>query len=135
MKNVSKFLLFLLYTTIIFFLPNNQWIFIPVVINGIGMVLTRKTIGKTIYRTIKIFPFILFTFVINGILDNWVNALWIGVKLILVCNITVVYANTTSVMRSCRNDPIIVHTFETIKHSTRRDKNNGMYVFIDDSNF
>lgn len=99
------------------------------------MVLTRKTIGKTICRTIKIFPFILFTFVINGILDNWVNALWIGVKLILVCNITVVYANTTSIMRSCRNDPIIMHTFETIKHSTRRDKNNGMYVFIDDSNF
>ena len=39
----------------------------------------------------------LFTFLINCWLDTINNAIWIGIKLIIVCNITVIYSKTTSI--------------------------------------
>ena len=42
-------------------------------------------------------PFIIFTFIINCLLDDIMNAIWIGIKLLIVCNMTMIYSNTTTV--------------------------------------
>lgn len=112
MKNLIKFLLFILYCTCIFFFPNNKLIFIFIIINFIVNFISRVSIKKIILSNLKVFPFILFTFFINCVLDEFVNAMWIGIKLIIVCNMTIIYSNTTTTVRNSRNSKIIVHTIK-----------------------
>lgn len=114
MKNVIKFLIFIAYSTCIFFLPNNKLILVFLIINLFAMILTKIHIKDIIRSTIKVLPFILFTFIINCLLDNFMNALWIGIKLIIVCNITITYSNTTSVTRNSRNSTIIMCSIKNI---------------------
>lgn len=110
MKNLIKFLIFITYSTCIFFMPNNKIIIAFIIINAISMIITKKHVKNIIINTFKILPFILFTFIINCIMDEFVNATWIGIKLIVVCNITFVYSSTTSAVRNSRNNKNIMHT-------------------------
>lgn len=116
MKNAVKFLIFILYTTSIFFIPNNKIIFILAIINMVIIFISKVNIGKIYTSTLRIFPFILFTFVINCILDNFYNAIWIGLKLLIVCNITIIYSNTTTIIRNSRNNKTIMQTIKDFKY-------------------
>lgn len=98
MNNLIKFLFFVIYATIVFFFPNNEIIVVFVLINLFVMIVNFRNFNNILYRTFRIFPFIFFTFIFNCLLDNFVNACLIGAKLLIVCNITVSYANTTSVL-------------------------------------
>ena len=102
MKNVFKFLIFIIYATTIFFLPNHIFILLCFVLNLFMIMLARLSLKKAIINTLKMFPFILFTFIINIFLDNFINALWVGIKLIIVCNATFIYSQTTTVARTCK---------------------------------
>lgn len=82
-------------------MPNNKYILIAIIINLLLMIFSKTNIKKLLNSTTSFLPFIIFTFFINCILDDFTNAFWIAVKLIIVCNITVIYSNTTSVMRNC----------------------------------
>lgn len=97
MKDLMKFSIFIIYSTIIFFLPNNEIILFSILINVISMISLRKKIRRIAAGTLKILPFIIFTFIINCILDNVISASWMGVKLLIVCNMTMVYSVTTTV--------------------------------------
>ena len=57
----------------------------------------KLSFKKAIFNTLKILPFVLFTFIINLFLDSFIFALWIGIKLIIVCNTTFIYSQTTTV--------------------------------------
>lgn len=114
MKNIIKFLIFIIYTASIFFLPNNKLILIFSIINLLLMLIIRKKFKTIIISTFKIFPFIIFTFAINCLLDNIINAMWIGIKLIIVCNITIIYSNTTNVTRNSRNNTTNMYTIKNI---------------------
>lgn len=108
MKNVINFWLFIIYSTCVFFIPNDKIILIFFIINLLLMLFSRTNIKKIIDSTIKFLPFIIFTFIINCLLDEIINAFWIAIKLIIVCNITMIYSNTTSIMRNCRDNKIIM---------------------------
>lgn len=97
MKNVIIFILFLLYATIIFLIPNNIFLLFPLLINIVLWIITKSNMRKTIQNLMRIFPFVLLTFFINCWLDTYINALWMAVKLLLVCNITFIYSQTTTV--------------------------------------
>ena len=97
MNNAIKFLIFIIYTTTIFFLPNNLLIFILFILNFAIILIKKIKLKKIIRKSMAILPFVIFTFVINCILDEALNAIWIGIKLLLVCNITIIYSETTSV--------------------------------------
>ncbi len=97
MKNLIKFLLFIFYSTSIFFFPNNKFILIFVIINIIFLIINNKHFKKIIKNILNIIPFIIFTFIINCLLDTYINAIWISIKLILVTIITVIYASTIRV--------------------------------------
>lgn len=101
MKNMIQFLLFLAYATTIFFLPNHYIILFAFLINFIIMLFTKCTIKSAIRNIYKFLPFILLTFVINCFLGYYIEAIWIGIKLLVVCNITYVYSKTTTVTRNC----------------------------------
>ena len=104
MKNVIKFFGFIIYSTSIFFLPNNRFILLLFIFNILVCFWFKIKINKVVSKSFQVLPFIAFTFVINFILDNFYVALWVGIKLLMVCNITIIYSETTSVARHIRNN-------------------------------
>lgn len=110
MKNVINFLVFLTYTTFVFFMTNNKYILFLILINISVMILFNVNIKKVIKYTFNILPFIIFTFLINCILDNIENAILISIKLLVVCNITIIYSNTVDIVRNSRNYKINMYT-------------------------
>ena len=118
MKNVIRFLLFIIYSTIIFFLPHNKFILLFIMFNLFVMFINKIRLQKVIIKNIKVLPFIIFTFIINIILDNFSNALWIGIKLFIVCNITIIYSETTSISSIAETiklicSPLIIFRIDT----------------------
>ena len=110
MKNIIKFLLFIIYATSIFFLPNNNYILLFILFNLLVMFIYKLSPKKIIVKCLKVLPFIIFTFLLNIVLDNFYNALWIGIKLFTVCHITIIYSETTSAMRYSRNNKNAVYS-------------------------
>lgn len=104
MRNVMRFICFIIYSTIIFFIPNNRLILIFFVLNLCVVFIKKMSIKKIFDKSIKILPFVIFTFIINILLDNYYNALWIGIKLFMVCSITSIYSETTNITRFSRNN-------------------------------
>lgn len=104
MKNVIRFIGFIIYSTTIFFLPNNRIILLFLILNLCILLVKKLSIKKVFNKSIKILPFIIFTFIINILLDDFYNALWIGIKLFIVCNITIIYSETTNITRFSRNN-------------------------------
>ena len=101
MNKVFKFLLFLLYATVIFFLPNNYIILYAFAINLIASFITKIKVKDVLNNILHFMPFILLTVIINYLLGYHIEAIWIGIKLILVCNITFIYSKTTTIARFC----------------------------------
>lgn len=101
MKDLICFLAFLVYSSAVFFFPNNEWICVFIFINLVFMIIMRKFYKRILTRTFNLLPFIIFTFVFNCFLDTFFNAICVGIKLVIVCNITMIYSCTTTVMR-CR---------------------------------
>lgn len=99
MKNAIEFLLFIIYSTCIFFFPNNYYVLVFLAVNIFLMIIVKTRIKVVANKMIKIFPFILFTFLVNCLLDDIQNAIWIGIKLCIVCNSTIIYATNTTITK------------------------------------
>lgn len=97
MKNIVLFLSFILYASIIFFITNSLFLWLILAINILAMIIFTVKPLKALQNLLKIMPFILFTVIINCILDSYSYAFLVGIKLILVCNITYTYSKTTTV--------------------------------------
>ncbi len=95
-----KFIFFLIYTTTVFFLPGHYWILILVPINLLVMLVAHffamASIRKIFFGILKFLPFVLLTFLFNFWLDSLESAIWISYKLVIVCQMTMIYASTTS---------------------------------------
>lgn len=116
MRNVFIFLLFLIYATAIFFLPNNSIILVFFILNLLIMFLVKTSFIKAIKNLFKLFPFILFTFLFNYLFDSFQNAFWIGIKLLLVCNITFIYSTTITITRFCKNNTITLFSLKDFEN-------------------
>ena len=73
---------------------------------------------KAIINLTKYLPFILFTFIFNLILDNYINAIWMAVKLLLVCNTTYIYSRTITVSQLAKTIRTICKPLEIFKINT-----------------
>lgn len=122
MKETLKFMIFIIYCTAIFFFPNNVVILAFALINMIAMLFMRKHIKNIIYGTLKILPFIIFTFIINCFLDELINAIWIGIKLLIVCNITMTYSKTTTVTETAETIKNLCAPLKLLKINTEEIK-------------
>ena len=96
MKKAIIFIGFLIYATTIFLIPNNLFLLTPVATNVILIIATKTSIKKTVKNLLKFLPFVLFTFIINCLLDTYINASCMSMKILLLCNITFIYSQTTS---------------------------------------
>lgn len=96
MKNLIKFILFLIYTVGIFFINNYIVLGLITIFNIIFMLALKINLKNAINNIIKLLPFILFTVAINMIFANLEFSILIGVRLILVCNLSYVFSRTIS---------------------------------------
>ena len=92
LKNIIKFILFLIYVVGIFFINNYIILGIIAIFNLILMIISKINVKKSIINLIKLLPFILFTAVINLIFANLDFAILITVRLILVCNMSYIFS-------------------------------------------
>ena len=118
MKNAIKFLLFVTYATSLFFLPNNKYIIIFAIFNLFIMLINKLQAKKVMTKSMQVLPFIAFTFIINYMLDNFYNALWIGLKLFIVCNITIIYSETTNALCIADTIKVICSPLKVFKVNT-----------------
>lgn len=65
---------------------------IAIIINIILMIALRVSFKKTVFTILKLMPFILFTSGINMLISGISFGLLIGIRLILVCNITYIFS-------------------------------------------
>ena len=96
MKNVIKILLFLAYTVSIFLVKHDMF---AVIVLGINLLITlalKISIKEEIGNLLGVILFVIFTAAINIIVVDVKTGIRIGVKLILVCNITYIFSRITS---------------------------------------
>ncbi len=122
MIDLFKLLLFITYSTIIFFLPNNKFILIFVFLTILLNILNIKNISKVIKNIFIVIPFILFTFLINLLLDSCIYAIWISVKLLIVCNATFIYSSNTTTLKIANTIELLFHPLKLFKIDTSQIK-------------
>ena len=92
MIDVICFLAFLVYTIVVFFIKNYYIIFCVAIFNIILMITLKVKIRNALINILKLLPFIIFTSGINMIISGINYGALIGVRLILVCNMTYIFA-------------------------------------------
>ena len=98
-----KLVLFLIFATALFFLPNGLVALggILALAIGLGLTLIRRREDakkRRFWRSIgRSLPFVIFVIICNGLLSSWSDALWIGAKLSAVCALSIAYASTSAV--------------------------------------
>lgn len=97
MINILMFLFFIVYSTSVFFIKNEICIFVFIFINILIMLLKKISFIDVLKNIKKLIPFILFTFVINCILEEIYYSFIISIKLIIVCNATFIYSRNITV--------------------------------------
>ena len=96
MKNVLKIIAFIIYTVLLF-LIKDIWLIFGAILFQIALTLIcHISINQSIKTLIKLMPFILFTILINLCVMETIEAILIGIKLIIVCNMTYIYGSTTT---------------------------------------
>lgn len=119
MKNVITFILFIIYTTLIFFTPNNYtYIAIATLINITAMIIIKVNVKNALKNLLHLLPFIALTGIINSILENYIYAIYISIKLILVCNITYTYSRTTTAFSAAKTIKTLCKPLEIFKINT-----------------
>ena len=98
MKKLGLFILFLAYTIGIFFINNYIILGCIFAFNLLLILILKIDFLSVIKNTLKLLPFIIFTSVINLLFTDLQFSLLIGVRLILVCNISYIYSKTITCM-------------------------------------
>ena len=102
MKNLIKFILFLMYTIGVFFVEDYISFGLIALFNIFLMIIAKINLKKAFKNTIKILPFILFTIAINLIFADLKFSILIGIRLILIRNLTYIFSKTISYMEFAR---------------------------------
>lgn len=92
MLYIIQFILFIAYTISVFFIKSYFILGIVCTINIILMLLLKENFKRAIFSIFKLMPFIAFTAGINMIISGISYGLLIGIRLILVCNMTYIFA-------------------------------------------
>ena len=98
MKNLIKFILFLIYSVGVFFIEDYIILALIILFNIILMIIAKISLKNAFNNTIKLMPFILFTIAINTIFVDLRFSILIGIRLILIRNLTYIFSKKISYM-------------------------------------
>lgn len=96
--NIIKFIFFLVYVILIFFVKSNIALIGALAIDIILIIAYKINLKSLIDNLIKISIFVLITAIINAFVVNINYAILIGIKLILVCIMTYIFSKMLSYM-------------------------------------
>lgn len=119
MKDVIKFILFILYTVLIFFISDYRIIGAIFILNLILMLIGKINLKSAMRSIIKLLPFIIFVVLINLILMSKEQAILIGIRLILVCNFTYTFTRNFTPQQLSNSIEKILTPLKIFKINTR----------------
>lgn len=119
MKDLIKFILFILYTVLIFFVSDYRILGVIFIINLALMLIGRINLKNAIRNIIKLLPFIVFVVLINLILMSKEEAILIGIRLILVCNFTYIFTRNFTPQQLSNSIEKILTPLKIFKVNTR----------------
>lgn len=96
--DIIKFIFFLVYVILIFFMKNNIALIGALTIDIILIAIYKIDLKKLLNNLIKISIFVLITAIINAFIVDINYAVLIGIKLILVCIMTYIFSQMLSYM-------------------------------------
>lgn len=96
MKNVIKLVFFLVYTLAIFLVKHDMFAVIVLAINLLLTFILKIRIKEEIGNLLGIIIFVALTTIINAVVVDARTGIRIGIKLILVCNITYIFSRMLS---------------------------------------
>lgn len=120
MKNVMKFIVFLIYTIGIFFLQNPLVMLWGIGINLICMLVQQISIKKAWGNLWAFMGFILFTGVINIWVVDISYGATIAIKLMIVCNMTYLFANSMTQLEFAETIAKMMSPLKIVKVDTER---------------
>lgn len=119
MKNIFKFITFVICTVIIFFI--NDFIVLGFIftVNVIVSVFLKINF-KNMVHSIKIFlPFILFTVLINVLISNLYDGILVGVRIFICYYFTYIFASTITILEIAKTIEILCFPLKLLKVNTR----------------
>ena len=126
-KNVIKFILFIIYTICIFFIKNSKLLLIVFIFN-IFLALVYKIKPLKIIKSLKVLlPFVTLVAIVNLLLEGLDYALIISIKIVLCYNVTYIFSKTMSVMEIAN---VIQTLFYPLKLFKIDNKEIGVIVSI-----
>ena len=102
MRNLIKFILFLIYSVGLFFIEDYMILALILIFNISIMIISKINLKNALNNTIKLLPFILFTVAINTIFADLKFSILIGIRLILIRNLTYIFSKTISYIEFAR---------------------------------
>ncbi len=94
MKNMIKFIIFIVYTISIFFISDFILLAVLFLLNFFIAVILKINLKNMLYNLKILLPFIIFTSTINVIFDSLVAGILIGVRILICYNVTYVFSKT-----------------------------------------
>lgn len=119
MKDAIRFLLFIIYTALIFCIKDYRIIFLFIIINLILMIIGKIKIKEASKNLAKLSPFIILVVVINMISNTIGYATVIGIRLMLVFNITYVFTKNLTPGQLSNSIENILAPLKILKVNTR----------------
>ena len=96
--NIIKFIIFDIFVLAIFFISNHNILFSFFLIDIIVIMFLRLNILKIIRYLLLISPLIIFTFIINIVLENISYGILIATRFIIACISTYIFSRTVTVL-------------------------------------
>lgn len=107
--NIIKFIFFLVYVILIFFVKSNIALIVALAIDVTLIIAYKINLKNLIDNLIRISIFVLITAIINAFVVNINYAITIGIKLILVCVMTHIFSKMLSYMEFATVIEDLVH--------------------------
>lgn len=94
MKNSLKFLFFFVYLISIFWIEDFSILGLLFFLNFFGMYIFQISLKKFLSNLKILLPFLLFTIILNMILDNWIKGILMGIRLVLAYQVTYLFSKS-----------------------------------------
>lgn len=127
MKNIIKFICFLIYTIALFYIKDYFVLFVLFSFQLLLMFMANVSIKGVIKTIFHLMPFILFTVIINAFVMSLEEAILIGIRLIIVCYMTYIFGKTTTAMEIAKVIQNLLYPLTWFKINTQ---NIGIMVSI-----
>lgn len=109
MKTVIKFIAFFIYTICLFWIKDINVLLGVFILQILFMLLCHVSISGAIKTIWKLLPFILLTVIIDLFVMKAIDAIQIGIRLVMVCNITYLFGKTTTAMQIAKAVKMLLH--------------------------